>query len=817
MGGLMSDYLSISQAQAQRHLALLDEEAEFFTFQTFDDNKARKDQKLARILHGSLEDKLPELTRLSAAGAGIFVTVNETDLKGRTKENITRIRAVFKEDDRGGTPPLPLEPQLIIESSPGKYHEYIITDAKGVDVAEFRPVQQRLVDDYGSDPSAKDLPRVLRLAGFPHQKNPEKPHIARISSDSGEPPYSWDEVTKAFPPVAQSLHDMLKLQPGRFAQEEISSALTALDPDCDYESWLKIGMAIHHASKGSLDGFDMWDSWSVKGSSYRDNETASKWHSFGQYNDSQVTIKSLFDLAYKAKWQGVQLSREDLLQRVEDAEDTDIDRAMEINALIKASKLPHQEAGIIRKALKKKFGINIGDMVKDVSTDAGSSPGDVELADETLASMGDEEILHGATGHFYKWRKTGVWERLDENFLRQKIQNVCDASKHTYNSALIDSTLKIIRNRTHRPGVVFDDANDAINCKSGAMRFEKEQWVLKPHDKSDYRSTQIPHAYDPDAKSPRFNLFLDEIFAGDSDIEQKKTVVLELLGYSMLGSCEFEKFAMLIGGGANGKSVLLKVVSQLLGHRSITAVQPSSFKNNFQMGHLHGKLANVVSELKEGAEIEDAKLKAIVSGELVTAEHKGITPFDFNPVATCWFGTNHMPHSRDFSEALFRRAIILKFNNSFLGTAGDKHLHKKLLAEMPGVFAQSLKAVGEVIKRGGFTECPSSEAAKEDWRTEIDQARQFVNECCYAEEGAIVPFKEIYAAYTAWTRDSGIKSPLNKNNLGGRLGRMGFELKRTNTTRFRIGLKLITDKYSGFPTSVITPTLSKDEKTRNIT
>lgn len=72
---------------------------------------------------------------------------------------------------------------------------------------------------------------------------------------------------------------------------------------------------------------------------------------------------------------------------------------------------------------------------------------------------------------------------------------------------------------------------------------------------------------------------------------------------------------------------------------------PSQFDNRFQRAHLQGKLANIITEIADGSTISDAQLKGIVSGEKVTAEHKHMAPFDFNPFYTCWFGTNHMPYS----------------------------------------------------------------------------------------------------------------------------------------------------------------------------
>lgn len=237
-------------------------------------------------------------------------------------------------------------------------------------------------------------------------------------------------------------------------------------------------------------------------------------------------------------------------------------------------------------------------------------------------------------------------------------------------------------------------------------------WCLEPHDKQSYRTTQLPIFYDPKAAAPRFEQFLYEVFEGDEDAEAKKILICELLGYSLLTSCEFEKFIILLGSGANGKSVLLHIVEQLVGTSQVAAVQPSQFDNRFQRAHLFGKLVNIVTEIAEGAEIADAALKAIVSGERTTAEHKHKSPFDFHPFSTCWFGTNHMPHCRDFSDALFRRAIILSFNRKFEGAHRDVNLrdfmtsHKQIVANQ----CNALKSTGPRTEDGRllFVKMPSN-------------------------------------------------------------------------------------------------------------
>ncbi len=86
-------------ALAEAFLAWLDPNASKFTFQTFDDVKDRKDGRLTRMLHGTFEAHRAELQRLNDRGAGVFVAINETDLRGRKEENIVRVRAVFADAD----------------------------------------------------------------------------------------------------------------------------------------------------------------------------------------------------------------------------------------------------------------------------------------------------------------------------------------------------------------------------------------------------------------------------------------------------------------------------------------------------------------------------------------------------------------------------------------------------------------------------------------------------------------------------------------------------------------------------------------------
>lgn len=304
-------------SEAQRHLALLDPNALSFTFQTFDDDQDRTDSSLAQIIHGPLDQHWQTLVTLNRRGAGVYITINETDGRGRRKENITRIRAIWQECDRGDEPPLPCDAHIEVESSKGKYHRYVLTDSNAIN--EFEAVQQRLVDDFGSDSNAKDRSRMLRLAGFFHQKRNKRkglngqPFMVRIVSTSEQPSMAWTEVKRHFPPVLhkeKAIVTTVKSQTqsgnsnGELVQiAEIFSALKACPAkDVSYTEWLSIGMALHHHGDGCDEALSTWEEWSrLDHVRFKPRECQEKWLSF---KGSGITLKTLFGICRQHGWNG---------------------------------------------------------------------------------------------------------------------------------------------------------------------------------------------------------------------------------------------------------------------------------------------------------------------------------------------------------------------------------------------------------------------------------------------------------------------------------------------------------------------------------
>jgi len=444
------------------------------------------------------------------------------------------------------------------------------------------------------------------------------------------------------------------------------------------------------------------------------------------------------------------------------------------------AKLPSIHKRAIMEVIKAKCKIPFAQQIEAIQENSNTyEPDQLQIAQEIINTIGEDNII-GSQSYVWIWCDTGVWKALSERELKKIVQREIKALGLQVFKGSVEGVMDVLKSEIFGSLHEWNKKKDFINVKNGTLSWNGEQWNLSPHNRDDYFTAIIPHVFDPKADCPRFKQFLEEIFKDDPDSSEKASCLLEMIGYTLTCHADLERFIMLVGGGANGKSVLLDIIKMLLGNANVCAVQPSQFGNKFQRAHLHLKLGNLVTEMPEGAEIADAELKSIVSGELTTVEHKGKDPFDFCPYVTCWFGTNHMPHTRDFSDALFRRALVVPFNRTFKsGVNADPDLKRKLSGELSGILNLALQAYGKVLNTKNFTEPQSCIKAKQEWRLEADQVALFVDDKCVSDHEAALESGILYHEYKSWADDNGISRKLNHQNFTKRLQRLGFKTSRT--------------------------------------
>lgn len=129
------------------------------------------------------------------------------------------------------------------------------------------------------------------------------------------------KLTEAEDIVAEASPDVLELCAKRFGRvaseapaptdgdvpplgltlDQLRDALDVLPDDLPYEgkeSWLSVGMALHHETGGSDEGFALWDDWSSRSPKYTTTEYGRfKWDSFARGGQRPTTAHALVNMA----------------------------------------------------------------------------------------------------------------------------------------------------------------------------------------------------------------------------------------------------------------------------------------------------------------------------------------------------------------------------------------------------------------------------------------------------------------------------------------------------------------------------------------
>ena len=76
--------------------------------------------------------------------------------------------------------------------------------------------------------------------------------------------------------------------------DEIAKLLAQLNPDMSRDKWIQVGMATHHETAGSLEGFNLWDEWSRGGAKYGLGQPIERvWESFKRDAGRVVTMATV--------------------------------------------------------------------------------------------------------------------------------------------------------------------------------------------------------------------------------------------------------------------------------------------------------------------------------------------------------------------------------------------------------------------------------------------------------------------------------------------------------------------------------------------
>lgn len=227
---------------------------------------------------------------------------------------------------------------------------------------------------------------------------------------------------------------------------------------------------------------------------------------------------------------------------------------------------------------------------------------------------------------------------------------------------------------------------------------------------------RMGYALGDDPGCPRWDAFLAEVLPDPS----VRACLQEFFGMCFVdrSRLSIEKMAVLVGGGANGKSVVLETVTAALGRERVGRLSPDQLADPKQAVSLMGKAANFAPDVRRGAAFDSA-LKALASAQDVQGwrlYHGGVT-FRCPPLA---FALNEMPVFRDLTDAFFRRLLVFRFGVTIDAGRQDRGLAARLAAtELPGVFMWMQEGRRRLVESGGrFTESAAMDAEVENLKME---------------------------------------------------------------------------------------------------
>lgn len=276
-------------------------------------------------------------------------------------------------------------------------------------------------------------------------------------------------------------------------------------------------------------------------------------------------------------------------------------------------------------------------------------------------------------------------------------------------------------------------------------------------------SKLAPVSYDPEARCPRWEKFLDDVMIGDAD---KIRYLQKILGLSLTGETSAETMFILYGESTrNGKSTLVETVARLLGDYAVNmnpttlaAYDRDGRAPSEDIARLAGARLVTCSEPPKGMLFDSARVKTMLGRDTITARRLNENSIQFVPQFKILMNTNHLPIIGDNTIFTSGRVNVVSFDRHFEEWEQDPHLKDRLAdpGELSGILNWLLDGL-RLYRREGLKAPEVVRRATEQYRESSDKVGSFLAECFEEDPAANTQGKLAYKAYQNWCRECGYK------------------------------------------------------------
>lgn len=390
----------------------------------------------------------------------------------------------------------------------------------------------------------------------------------------------------------------------------------------------------------------------------------------------------------------------------------------------------------------------------------------VPMVIRELAKSTDKLRFNGEKIWYYSgicWAEVTDWEA--GIFLRKFANKLgWNAEYHS----IIESLLKQLKCDLYGS---MEKNRDVVAFLNGTL--EIKTLTLRKHQQQDFLTTYIPYAYQPDASCRKWLSCLTEWLPDEED-----RILAQEVAAIGLARVHTEKQPYLYGGGCNGKSVFLDVVTKAYGSTNVCnyPLKEVLDRNGNCLAMMRGYFLNISAE--NGQKFEESPLfKAYVSREPMKCRELYKNPVTTDDYPPSIIAANNLPATDDFSEGYFRRLLFIPFAKTIPKEKVNPNLAKEIAEkELPGVMNWIIEGARRLRQQGRFTATRKSIQMAEDYRKDADSIFQFVEE--NNNKSGKERLSIVYAEFRLWAAENGFKTP-NVKNFADRLRKIGLEVRKS--------------------------------------
>jgi len=397
-------------------------------------------------------------------------------------------------------------------------------------------------------------------------------------------------------------------------------------------------------------------------------------------------------------------------------------------------------------------------------------------------------------GHIYRLAKQNALSRYDQVSSIEDYDRRREMTKYATRSEsrqAIEATIHLAKSEFGIPLRIEDldtdpyllgVANGVVNLKTGGLR---------ENSKSEFITKQAPVVFSPEAECPLWISFLNQAM----DNNQEMIDYLQLIiGYSLTGDTREQKLFFLYGFGANGKSVFVNTIQEMLGDYAkqtpvSTLMTRAKGSVNNDVARLKSARFVATTETEEGSKFNESELKLLTGQDVITARFFRQEFFEFRPEFKLFVSGNHKPVPGD-GHGIWRRLVLIPFEVIVKDEDQDKELQNKLKAEFSGILNWAIEGCLRWQKEG-LKEPKEILDAIAEYKSEMDRIKNWMDECCKTgnPHEHLTQSTPLYNSYKHWAYENG-EWQMSQRSFGQKLKERGYDKKRKNGGNYYLGISV---------------------------